>query len=591
MVNSPKKSILLPSSIAVRDLAFKLNLPASRIISQLMKNGVFATINEEVDFDTAAIILEEMGFEAKEEAAEKKTEALSKESGCLLVPGGVKRPPIVTILGHVDHGKTTLLDVIRETHIAEHEAGGITQHISSYQIEVEIKGWKELITFLDTPGHEAFTALRQRGANVTDIAIIIIAADDGVMPQTNESIELVKKAGIPMIIAINKIDKPGANSAKIKQQLAELDILVEGWGGDVPVVEISAKNKIGIENLLEVILLVADMQGIKADPSIPARGIILDSRLDPQKGPLATAIILEGTLKKGDEIIAGSAHGKVKKIEDFKGTALKEAGPSFPVVILGMKEAPQAGEIITVEQKGISRSKIAELLEEKKRMRIGKLKPLSSERIFSGEKKVNEFNIVLKADVPGSLEAIIGSIKKIDAADIKVNIIKSGIGNLNQDDIQTAKSSNSMVLGFDITVNSILKKLAEREGVVIHTHNIIYELIDDLKSLISDWLGPENIRIQIGAMKTLVLFGRSKAGQIVGGKVISGKIRKGAIIEVERDKEKIAEGTAQEIRVGREIIQEAVEGSECGVKFIGNAEIKEGDILKFAIEEERKRKI
>lgn len=597
MLNPIKKPITIPSSISVRELAFRLNMPASRIIAQLMKSGMFATINEEIDFDTASLILEEMGFEAKQEVViksdldSKKGSRLSALGGEGVGGGSVKRPPIVTILGHVDHGKTTLLDTIRKTHVAEGEAGGITQHISSYQIEVEVKGRKELITFLDTPGHEAFTALRQRGANITDIAIIIIAADDGVMPQTEEAISLAQKAGVPMIIAVNKIDKPGANVARIKQQLAEKNVLVEGWGGDVPIVEISAKNKIGIENLLEVILLVADMQEIKANPSAPARGVVLDSRLDPQKGPLAVLIILEGTLKKGDEVIAGNAHGKVKKIEDFKGAVLKEAGPSSPIVIMGMKEAPQAGEIITVEQKGISRSKIAELLEEKKRTRIGKLRPLSSDRIFSGEGKVNEFNIVLKADVPGSLEAIMGSIKKIDVPNLKINIIKSGIGNLNQDDIQTAKSSNSLILGFDITVNAAVRKLAERENVVIHTHNIIYELIDDLKSSISDWLGPETIRTQIGTMKIIALFGRSKNAQIIGGKITSGKIRKDSIAEVEREKQKVGEGTIQEVRISKEVIQEAVEGSECGVKFVGNVEIKEGDVLKFNVEEERKRTI
>ena len=579
--------IKLPRSISVRDLSEKINLPAGKVIGELIKNGVPATINEMIDFDIASIVLEEMGYKAEAELDSDKDE-ISRISASKLAQGE-KRPPIVTVLGHVDHGKTTLLDAIRHSHIAEKETGGITQHISSYQIEAQSKGRKELITFLDTPGHEAFTTLRQRGASITDIAILIIAADDGVMPQTEEAIDLIKKAGVPMVVAINKIDASGANTQKVKQQLAEKEVFVEGWGGDIPVVEISAKEKIGIEDLLEIILLIADIKEFTANPNIPARGIVLDSSLDPKKGPLAVIIILDGTLKKGDEVIVGNVHGKIKKMENYAGSIIKEAGPSCPVVIMGLKEAAQAGEILKVEQKGISRSKIAELINQKKKTRIGKLKPLSAERFFSKERETRDFNIIIRADVPGSLEAITESIKKINVSGLRINILSEKIGNISQEDIQTAASSDAIVFGFNININSAVKKLAERDNVVVHIHNIIYELIDDLKECVSEWLGPEIIKTEIGRMKIAALFGKPKKLQIVGGKVIAGKVRTGSIADVVRENQNIGTGKIEEIRIAKSSVQECVEGNECGVKFTGGIDIQVGDILVFSIEEEKKR--
>lgn len=591
MADINQKTIKLPRLISIRDLAMKLELPASRIIAELIKNGVPATINEMIDFDIASIILEGMGYQAEEIKEEKLSE--NKISGRdeinFTSATGQRRPPIVTILGHVDHGKTTLLDAIRSSRVAEGEAGGITQRISSYQIEVESKGRKEIITFLDTPGHEAFTSLRQRGTNITDIAILIVAADDGVMPQTAEAIDLIKKSGVPMIVAINKIDKPGISIQKVKQQLAECEVFVEGWGGDVPVVEISAKEKKGIGNLLEMILLVADINEPKGNSDLPARGIVLDSALDAKKGHLVTVIILDGTLRKGDEVIVGDIHGKVKRMENYKGAPIKEAGPSCPVVIMGFKNVPRVSEVLKVQQKGITRSKIAELVERRKKTRIGRLKPLSKERIFAGQESAREFNVIIKADVPGSLEAIENSLEKINIEGAKINLLRSGIGNLTQEDLRIAKSSDAIILGFNIDINAVVKKQAEREGIVIRIHNIIYELVDELKEAISAWLGPEIIKVETGKMKIIALFGKSKKAQVVGGKMISGKARAGAIAEVFRNKESVGAGNIEEIRIGKQAVQECAEDNECGIKFSGNSEIQVGDEIVFSVEEERKR--
>ena len=580
------KIIKLPNNIAVRNLSSKIDIPVGKVIAELIKHGIPASINEEVDFDVASIVLEGLGFQAeKAESTENNSDNSAK-----LADGQRKRPPIVAVLGHVDHGKTTLLDTIKKSNIVDGESGGITQHISACQIEIEVNKKKEIITFLDTPGHEAFTTLRQRGVNVTDIAILIIAADDGVMPRTVEAIDLIKKSGVPMIVAINKIDKPDANIQRVKQQLAEHEIMLEGWGGDVPVVEVSAKDNIGIPDLLEMIVLVADMKKITANFDIPARGIILDSRLDPKKGNIAVAIILDGVLKKGDAIIVGNTHGKVKKLEDFKGNVIKEAGPSYPVAIMGLKNVAAVGEILTVEGK-ISRSRIAELIDKKRSMRIGKMKPFTADRIlsFSGEEK--EFNIILKTDVPGSLEAITEFVNRISIPDVKINVIKSGIGGLTQEDVQMAKSSNAIIFGFNVGANAIVQKTAERDGVVVRVFDIIYELMDGLKEVISQWLGTEIIKVEIGKMKVKALFGKSKTEQVVGGKVASGKVKKGCVVDIFRNKELQGSGVVNEIRSGKQVVQEISEDNECGMKIVSSVDIQEKDELVFGIEEERKRTI
>jgi len=580
------KIIKLPNNIAVRNLSSKIDIPVGKVIAELIKHGIPASINEEVDFDVASIVLEGLGFQAeKAESTENNSDNSAK-----LADGQKKRPPIVAVLGHVDHGKTTLLDTIKKSNIVDGESGGITQHISACQIEIEVNKKKEIITFLDTPGHEAFTTLRQRGVNVTDIAILIIAADDGVMPRTVEAIDLIKKSGVPMIVAINKIDKPDANIQRVKQQLAEHEIMLEGWGGDVPVVEVSAKDNIGIPDLLEMIVLVADMKKITANFDIPARGIILDSRLDPKKGNIAVAIILDGVLKKGDAIIVGNTHGKVKKLEDFKGNVIKEAGPSYPVAIMGLKNVAAVGEILTVEGK-ISRSRIAELIDKKRSMRIGKMKPFTADRIlsFSGEEK--EFNIILKTDVPGSLEAITEFVNRISIPDVKINVIKSGIGGLTQEDVQMAKSSNAIIFGFNVGANAIVQKTAERDGVVVRVFDIIYELMDGLKEVISQWLGTEIIKVEIGKMKVKALFGKSKTEQVVGGKVASGKVKKGCVVDIFRNKELQGSGVVNEIRSGKQVVQEISEDNECGMKIVSSVDIQEKDELVFGIEEERKRTI
>jgi len=586
------KIIKLPDNIAVRNLALKLDMPVGKVITELIKHGIPASINEEVDFDVASIVLEGLGLKAeKDQPSPEATDGqgVDSEDG-----QKKKRPPIVAVLGHVDHGKTTLLDTIKKSNIVEGETGGITQHISACQIEIEVNEKKEIITFLDTPGHEAFTTLRQRGVNVTDIAILIVAADDGVMPRTIEAIELIKKSGVPMIVAINKIDKPEANIQKVKQQLAEHEIMLEGWGGDVPVVEVSAKDGTGVPELLEMIVLVADMKKITANFNIPARGIILDSRLDPKKGNIAVAIILDGVLRKGDAIIVGNTHGKVKKLEDFKGNVIKEAGPSFPVAIMGLKNVATVGEILTVEGK-ISRSRIAELIDKKRSMRIGKMKPFTADRILSFSGETKEFNIILKTDVPGSLEAITDFVTKISIPDVKINVIKSGIGGLTQEDVQMAKSSNAIIFGFNVSANAIVQKTAERDGVIVRIYDIIYELMDGLKECLSQWLGTEIVKVEIGKMKVAALFGKSKADQVVGGKVTSGKVKKGCVVDVFRNDDvgnknlySVGSGTVQEIRSGKQIVQEISEDNECGVKIVSSIDIQEKDELVFSVEETKR---
>jgi len=484
------------------------------------------------------------------------------------------RPPVVVILGHVDHGKSSILESIKNLKITEKEAGGITQHIGAYEIEHQGKK----ITFIDTPGHEAFSAMRSRGAKVADIAILVVAADEGVKPQTKEAILHIKKAGIPMIVAINKIDKPGANPEKVKQELAKVDVLVESLGGKVPSVETSAITKKGIDTLLELILLVAEMEELKGDRSQPGEGVIIESYLDKHRGPTATLILRNGVLNLGDIIGTPSTLGKVKALEDFQGNSLERAFPSQPCIVLGFENVPQVGE----KAKVFSDIKSAEEYLEKEK---GLPRP-SEVFVVEPDKKV--LNIILKTDVLGSLEPIEGVLKNLPQEKVILRILKGEVGDISDSDVKLAKSSQAKIIGFRVKVTPIAQRLAEREKIKILIYDVIYELSQGVRQLMERMLEPEKVRVDLGKMKVLVIFKTSKNRQIIGARVIEGEVRKGTMIEVLRNEEKIGKGKLINLQRNKKDIEKGVKGEECGILYEGDVKIAEGDILVIYREESRK---
>lgn len=588
-----KKIIILPSTVTVKKFAELLGLSISTIITELLKNKILATINEEIDFDTASIIAQDLGFETKEEkeATEKETFDLvklieicnkEKESGENLA----SRPPIVTILGHVDHGKTSLLDTIRKTNIAIGEAGGITQHIQAYQVKKRGK----IITFIDTPGHEAFSAMRERGVSIADIAILVVAADDGVRPQTKEVIQYLKDKKIPTVVAINKIDKPEANIQKVKQELADNGILIEKWGGDVLCAEISAKQNKGIDNLMESILLVAEVEDFKADPKRSALAVVLEAHLDPQKGPVATALVKTGTLKVGQDIAVGSTWGRIRKIEDSLGKNIISAGPSTPVTIIGINATPNVNDIIqAVSKKSEARTKS----EEAGLKTRDEKSQLTKRKIYSAidEGKIKKLNIILKSDVQGSLEAIQQILSAIKSEELAIEYVEAAVGNITESDIKLAETSGAHIIGFNVIVTPVAKRLAERGSVDIKTFTIIYEVVEEVKVLLVALLPPEIKRTDLGMLAVLAIFKRGKRDMIVGGRVTQGKIAKGTEIEIKRNDEIIGRGKLVNLQQNKNNTDEVGQGNECGITFDGDTKIQEGDTLIVFKEEEVKRKL
>ncbi len=581
------QSISLPPSVTVKKLAELLQLPVAAVITELMKNGILATINEEIDYDTGSIIAAELGFETKpalEEVLEgsltleglNKLLAEEKNSGKNLSP----RAPIVTILGHVDHGKTTLLDTIRKASVALGEAGGITQHISAYQA----KKHKELITFIDTPGHEAFAAMRKRGLSIADIAILVVAADDGVRPQTKEVIEYLKEHKLPVIVAINKIDKPEAKPERVKQELAEHGVLFEEWGGDTMCVEISAKSNINIDKLLDSILLVAEVEDFRADQKRDGLAVILESHLDPQKGPVATALVRTGTLKVGQDIVAGGSFGRIRRIEDFSGKNLQSAGPSVPATIYGFNNTPQTNDVVqVVSGKGQARLRSKEaLLKDATKSKLGKIQ---SEE----EKEIKKLSVVLKADVQGSLEAIEQILATLHSDEVMLEMIDSGVGSITESDVRTAANAGALLVGFNSEPTSVAKRLAEGNKVEIVTYNIIYKLVDSLKERLTALLPPEIVRTDFGRLSVLAIFKTGKRDMIVGGRVSEGKMVRGSLIEIKRDDEIIGNGEMQNLQQNKQNADEVGQGNECGVVFEGNVKIQTGDTLICYKEEAKKR--
>ncbi|MEK7181799.1 MAG: translation initiation factor IF-2 [Patescibacteria group bacterium] len=584
--NAPLQSVALPASVTVKKLSELLHLPVASIITELMKNGILATINEEIDFETASVIASDLGFETKpaeEEIAEGQMTLEGLNSLILEEKGSGKnlspRPPVVTILGHVDHGKTTLLDTIRKASVAAGEAGGITQHISAYQV----KKHKELITFVDTPGHEAFSAMRKRGLSIADIAILVVAADDGVRPQTKEVIEYLKEHKLPVIVAINKIDKPDAKPERVKQELAEHGILFEDWGGDTMCTEISAKNNINIDKLLDNILLIAEVEDFRADNKRDGFAIILESHLDPQKGPVATALVRTGTLKVGQDIIASTTFGRIRRIEDFAGRSLEQAGPSVPATIYGFNDTPAVNDVVqVVGGKSLARMRSKEaLLKDTTKTKTAKIQGEEGEEI-------KKLTLVLKADVQGSLEAIEQILSEVGSEEATLSIVSSGVGSITESDVRIASSANALIVGFNTEPTPVAKRLAEGK-VDIVTYNIIYKLVEDIKEKLTDLLPPEIVRTDSGRLSVLAVFKTGKHDMIVGGRVSEGKMLRGSLIEVKREDEIVGNGRMTNLQQNKQNADEVGQGNECGVVFEGNVKIQVGDTLLCYKEEEKRR--
>lgn len=579
-----KKKVSIPSFIKVRDFAMLLNLPVTTVIKALIMSGVMATINQEVDFDTASIIAQDLNFEVESEADQSVQEyglgylqeILKAEKEDNLK----SRPPIVAIMGHVDHGKTTLLDTIRKAKVAEGESGGITQHIGAYQIKKNGK----FITFLDTPGHEAFSEMRARGANVTDIIVLVIAADDGVRPQTLEVINRAKFTNTPMIVAINKVDKPEANVMRAKQELAGQGVLTEEWGGKTIAVEISAKQNKGIDNLLEMILLTAEMENFRANPNGKTIGTIIESKISQGKGATATVIIQNGTLKVGDIIAAGAAFGRIRSLEDETGKKLKEALPSTPVQISGFSEVPQAGDILQTTDNLDLAKQIAVSVQRKNQSH-----KIASKQGIVGDLENKTLNLIIKTDVGGSLEAIKQSIAKLKNDEVKIGILSEGVGEINESDILLASSSRATVIGFRTKVNPKAINLAKQKKVVVDSYDVIYELLEDITSAVIKMFTPELEKISNGKAKVLAIFRTEKGIMIVGGKVEEGELKKNSQIMVLRDGVELGRAEIMELQQTKVSSKTVNRNEEFGIKLKTAVKILEGDVLE-SFEEKIKQK-
>jgi translation initiation factor IF-2 len=584
-----KKPITIGESITVQQLAEKLRRTAADIIKTLMKMGVLATINQEIDSDTAILIANEYGYEANiklEEDIEETimTEPEDKDEELQA------RPPVVTVMGHVDHGKTSLLDAIRETDVTATEAGGITQHIGAYQVE---KNGKK-ITFLDTPGHAAFTAMRARGAQATDIAILVVASDDGVMPQTIEAINHAKAAEVPIIVAINKMDKPAANPDRVRQELTNHGLVVEQWGGDTISVEVSAKQHSGIDELLEMVLLVAEMQELKANPDRLARGTVIEAELDKGRGPVATVLVQNGTLNIGDTVVVGSAHGRVRAMMDYRGRRVKIAAPSTPVEVLGLNNVPEAGDVLVA----VEDEKIAKIVSEK---RINKKREadfkintrLSLDDLFKNiqEGTIKDLPIVVKADVQGSVEALKQSLEKLSNEEVKVTLVHGGVGAITESDIMLASASNAIVIGFNVRPDVNARKIAEAEKIDIRLYRVIYDAIDDIKAAMSGLLDPDYKEVITGRVEVRKTFKVSKVGTIAGCYVVEGKISRDAGVRVIRDGIVIHEGKLDTLKRFKDDAKEVAQGYECGITIERFNDVQEGDVIEAFITEEVKREL
>ncbi|MBS1253272.1 MAG: Translation initiation factor IF-2 [Anaerolineales bacterium] len=595
-VNGPEP-IEVPPMISVRDLSEIIGVSPIDLIKNLMANGIMANINQTLDFDTAAIVAEDMGYELVPEgmlaaAEEEKEEKVEPEAAAepeeevppywqMFVDPGEPvepRPPIITVLGHVDHGKTTLLDAIREANVAGGEAGGITQHIGAYQVVQQGKK----ITFIDTPGHEAFTAMRARGAQVTDIAVLVVAAGDGLMPQTLEAINHARAARVPIVVALNKVDLATARPQRVLQQLAEEDLIPDAWGGDTFVVEISALRKTGIDELLDAIVLVAESLEPAANPDKPAVGTVLEAELDRSRGVTATLLIQAGTLHKGDNIVAGATYGRVRAMFDERGKQTEEAGPAIPVAILGLNEVPRAGDIFeVVEDESTARAIAEEQQEEEEKGKLYTV-PTSLEELFdrmqAGE--VKELNLIVKADVQGSLEPIESQLEQLGTDELKVNVLHTGTGTITENDIMLASASDAVVVGFNVPADGVAKRQAEAEGVDVRLYSIIYRLTEDVQKALEGLLEPEYKKFLIGQVEVRAVFSIPRGGNVAGCYVTDGKVKRGAIARLFRTGGMVYEGEVDSLKRFTEDVREVAQGYECGMGLTYYDDYEEGDIIR-----------
>jgi len=565
------REVQVPEAITVARLAELVHATPIDLMKQLMRAGIMATINQAIDFNTAAAIVPAYGYRAVPVAATKATKAQAQVEAD---PSKLReRPPVVTILGHVDHGKTTLLDAIRKTRVAEREAGGITQHIGAYQ--TEYNGHK--ITFLDTPGHEAFTAMRARGANATDIAVLVVAADDGVMPQTIEAIDHVKAAKVPIVVAINKIDKPEANPDRIKQQLTQHNLVVEEWGGDVIAVPVSAKTHVGIDDLLENILVVAEVAELRANPERPAQGVVIEAKLDKSRGPVATILVKNGTLNVGDYVVVGNVRGRVKALVNDLGRRIKSAPPSSPVEILGLNDLPQAGDAL----EAVANEREAKDIVGKRLVLAGARHRVSLEdvvnRIRTGESK--ELNIIIKADVQGSLEAVQEALTRLSTDKAQVHIIHTGSGAITESDMFLAVASEALVLGFNTTVEPGARRLSDSEGINIRFYNVIYTMVDDVRGMLEGMVLPIIRDVVEGHATVRMVISRSRQAKVAGCIINDGKISRNSTVRLLRKGQSLYDGPIQSLRRFQEDVREVATGLECGIVLVKFDEFEEGDVI------------
>ena len=577
-------TVKIPDEISVGELASRMKKTGAEVVKCLMKNGVMASLSQLIDFDTAAIIAEEMGCKVEKEVVvtiEEKLIDTAEDKAEDLVP----RAPVVVVMGHVDHGKTSLLDYIRNAHVASGEAGGITQHIGAYQVQINGKP----ITFLDTPGHEAFTSMRARGAMVTDIAILVVAAEDGIMPQTVESINHAKAAEIPIIVAINKMDKPEANPERIKQQLTEYGLVAEEWGGDTIICPISAKTGMGIDNLLEMVTLTAEVAELKANPNRAAQGTVIEARLDKGRGPVATLLVQNGTLHQGDIIIAGTAVGRVRAMVDDKGGRLTDAGPSVPVEITGLSEVPGAGNTFNaVADERLARELVEQRKEEAKAKANAPIQKVSLEDLFSqiqaGE--VKDLNIIVKADVQGSAEAVKSSLEKLSNDEVRVRVIHSGVGAISESDVMLAATSKAIIVGFNVRPDAAARDSAARSNVDMRMYRVIYDAINEVEAAIKGMLAPKFKEVDLGRAEVRNVFRITGVGMVAGCYVTEGKMQRGAQMRLLRDNIVIYDGAIASLQRFKDSVKEVAQGYECGITFEKFQDIKVGDVIEAFLMEQ-----
>ncbi|MGP1361297.1 MAG: translation initiation factor IF-2 [Candidatus Fimenecus sp.] len=580
-------TVEIPDEISVGAFASRLKMTAAEVIKKLMSEGVMAGVNDNIDFDTAAIVAEELGAKVKKEihiTIEEQIIDSTEDTDENLET----RDPVVVVMGHVDHGKTSILDAIRNTDVTSTEAGGITQAIGAYRVNV---GDRQ-VTFLDTPGHSAFTAMRARGAMATDIAVLVVAADDGIMPQTVEAINHAKAANVQVIVAINKMDKPGANPQKILQELTNYELVPEEWGGDVICVPVSAKTKDGIDKLLENILLVADMLEMKANPARAAKGVVIEAKLDKGRGPIATLLVQNGTLHLSDIVVAGTSVGRVRTMHNERGFNLKEAGPSVPVEIMGLSDVPQAGDIFdAVSDEKLARELVEQRKQEQKEEEFNRCHKVTLDNLFDSinEGELKELNLIVKADVQGSVEAVSQNLEKLSNEEVKVKVMHGGVGAISESDVMLANASNAIIVGFDVRPDSVAKTLAERDGVDIRTYRIIYDCIDEMQAAIKGMLAPEFTEVQLGRAEVRSVFKLSSSGVIAGSYVLEGKITRNAQIRLVRDGIVITEDLISSLRRFKDDVKDVASGYECGIGLEKYQDIKEGDIFEAFIMQENKK--